>query len=174
MEYYTNLTITDNTNNSEVFKCTTKPNMTDDAENYLTALDGWDTYTGTSVNTVPKLIGSGAYVESIHHNEREITVTVSLYDENEAELVAKKDLLGHVQHNEVSVTVRADLYQVSADRVTETLMRTEWFDDCLISGIPTWDRINSEALLAISVTALNPDKNYTEYIAGVGYTGVTF
>lgn len=174
MEYYTNLTILDRTNGTEVFRCTTKPNMTNDAENYLTALDGWDTYTGTSVNTVPKLIGSGSYVESIHHNERELTITASLYDENEAELVAKKDLLSHTEYSEVSVRVSVEMYEVSADRITETMVRNEWFDDCLISGTPTWDRLNSEALIAITVTVLNPEKQYWEYINGMYSSGVMF
>lgn len=173
MEFYTNLTITDNSNGSVIFSCTTKPSISDDAENFLIELSGWDTYTGTEIKRVPKLIGSGSYLDSIHRNERELSITASLYDENEIELSAKKDLLGHTEKAEKVLTARWDFYEVSADRLTTTLSRTEWFDECLISGTPTWDKNSTEALIVINLVALNPEKNYTEWLAGVESTGIT-
>jgi hypothetical protein len=171
MEYYKTLTIEDNSNNSEIFTCTTNSNL-DDSENYLISEEGWKTYTGTEIKTVPKLIGPGSYVESIRHNERELIVTASLYDENENELEARTLLLSLTQQTQKEITVTVNYYSIDELGV-ETLTRTEWFDECLISGLPTWQRMNSEALLGISIKVLNPFKKFTDYTGGITTTGET-
>lgn len=170
MEYYKTVEIKDNSNNSVIFSCTSKATENEN-ENYLIGTEGWDTYAGTQHTTVPKLLGSGSYLSNTHHSERELTLSASLYDENEIELIAKKDILAHTQLSEKLVTITTNYYEVSADRTQETLRRTEWFEECLISASPGWDQLDAEVLLTISLLALNPEKNYTEVLNGVTTTG---
>jgi hypothetical protein len=171
MEYYQTLTIKDNTNNSTIFSCTTNP-LLNDNENYRINLEGWKTYTGTEIKTVQKLLGAGSYVESIRHNERELVVTASLYDEDENELEERTNLLSLTQKANKEVTVRVNYYEVQGNNAP-TLTRTEWFEECLISGLPTWERMGEEALLGISIKVLNPFKKFTDYTGGSSTSGET-
>jgi hypothetical protein len=132
----------------------------------LTVLDGWDTYVGVELVTVPKLNAPGSYVESRHLAERELAITASILKSSMAktrevsDAVMTEMLEGTLTGRFVKLFV-ADFEEdeFGNDVVTKMSM----LERCQITGLSDWTQTEKHAYITISVTCLEPVKKWEKY-----------